>query len=512
MPSEPADTIRRLSVVAQSLRELQPCVPTATPFDAVRVLGASPRLLPEGISLSTPRDIELARRVVACARTDDGLEDLEHWRRCAIQMRRELEEDFSQFLASAGLSIAYHARRDGRLRVLFISEPAGFSGGEESLCQLIDHLDRNAFEAYALVGGEGAFAARLRSSGANVIVASCGFGTSGVERLLYVLRRVLEVKPHVVHFNGPVDAPTLHAVVLTQVPFVAHARNALLTDDVDMFRLATRIIAVSEFMKERVLRLEIPEERVSVVYDEVDPDVFTTAAYDKDELRRQYGIPPQAKVALMIARLVPNKRHDLFLKAAFEAKTDIPQLHLLLKGDVFVDDVTPDRVVEYIDTHGMRSWVTIVPFVDDIRKMHSIADVLVLCSDDEALGRCVVEAMAMKVPVIVSDSGGTHEIVRDGETGFVFSGGDVSALRGCLIEALSDNNRYHHLGRAARSYVVDHLTARESAARVMALYEQMLSAATQGTIEPEHRYASAISAQSCRASTQLNRRHAVREP
>ncbi len=49
----------------------------------------------------------------------------------------------------------------------------------------------------------------------------------------------------------------------------------------------------------------------------------------------------------MLARLIPpNKRHDLFIMAAFEEATTIPQLHLLLKGDVFVEDVTADRVIE----------------------------------------------------------------------------------------------------------------------------------------------------------------------
>jgi glycosyltransferase involved in cell wall biosynthesis len=485
MASEPAEIILRLSMAAHTLRELQPCMPTATPFDAGRAFGASARLLPEGVSISTPRDIELARRAVAGGDSDD-LKLLEHWRRCAIQVRSELSETLSQPLRSASLDVASRSRpgREARRRILFISEPAGFSGGEESLCQLISHLDRDLFEPYAFVGGDGAFAARLRSSRANVIIAPCGFGTSGVERLLYVLGVLHQVKPQVVHFNGPVDSPTLHAVVLTKVPFVAHARNALLTGDLDALRLATRIIAVSEFTKERVLRLDVAEHRVSVLYDEVDPSSFASGAFDKDELRAQFGIAPRARVALLIARLVPNKRHDLFLKAAIEAKSHIPRLHLVLKADVFVDDAAADRVVDFIEAHSMKSWVTTVPFVDDIRKMHSLADVLVLCSDDEALGRCVVEAMAMEIPVIVSDSGGSHEIVRDGETGFVFPGGNAGALARCLVEALSDSGRHKNMGRAARRHVIEHLTALQSAAKVSDLYEEVLSANSSKAAAP----------------------------
>jgi phosphatidylinositol alpha-1,6-mannosyltransferase len=63
--------------------------------------------------------------------------------------------------------------------------------------------------------------------------------------------------------------------------------------------------------------------------------------------------------------------------------------------------------------------------------------VVVLCSDREGLGRCVVEAMAMGTPVVVTDSGGTHEVVNHRKTGFVVRGGDARDLATRIVEALT---------------------------------------------------------------------------
>jgi glycosyltransferase involved in cell wall biosynthesis len=62
-------------------------------------------------------------------------------------------------------------------------------------------------------------------------------------------------------------------------------------------------------------------------------------------------------------------------------------------------------------------------YVSDIRQVIVAADLLVLCSEREGLGRCVVEAMAMELPVIVTASGGSPEIVESGHVGgFVVNG------------------------------------------------------------------------------------------
>jgi glycosyltransferase involved in cell wall biosynthesis len=84
-------------------------------------------------------------------------------------------------------------------------------------------------------------------------------------------------------------------------------------------------------------------------------------------------------------------------------------------------------------------------------ELYRAADVFVLPSDYEPFGLVVNEAMLCQVPVIVSDRvGARFDLVREGETGYIFPCGDVNALAAMLTRALSDPPLLQRMGTAAR--------------------------------------------------------------
>ena len=145
------------------------------------------------------------------------------------------------------------------------------------------------------------------------------------------------------------------------------------------------------------------------------------------------------------------------------------------------------RIHELAGLLEVRDYVTFAPFLEDIRIVHEAADVIVLCSDGEALGRCIPEAMAMEVPVVVTDSGGTREIVADGETGMVVRPGDDGAVAGAIERLLTDRELYCRCAANARQYAVERLSAENSAHKVAQIYSGIVArwndgAAAQHTI------------------------------
>ncbi len=83
--------------------------------------------------------------------------------------------------------------------------------------------------------------------------------------------------------------------------------------------------------------------------------------------------------------------------------------------------------------------------------MYAASDILVLPSEYEPFGLVVNEAMLCRCPVIVSDRvGARFDLVREGETGFVFPCGDSDALVAALLQALRDRARLRRMGEAAR--------------------------------------------------------------
>src|SRR5205085_10832980 len=73
----------------------------------------------------------------------------------------------------------------------------------------------------------------------------------------------------------------------------------------------------------------------------------------------------------------------------------------------------------------------------------------------ELLGLSVLEAMASGTPVVASRTGGLPEVVRDGETGFLVTPGDVPELHDRLDRLLRDPALARRMGRAARELVLD---------------------------------------------------------
>jgi glycosyltransferase involved in cell wall biosynthesis len=81
----------------------------------------------------------------------------------------------------------------------------------------------------------------------------------------------------------------------------------------------------------------------------------------------------------------------------------------------------------------------------------------------------------MEIPVVVTDTGGTHELISSGTRGgFVVPGNDSQALAARVVELLRSPILRTELGKRGREYVVEHLDARISAQTVMNLYDQAL--------------------------------------
>ena len=101
--------------------------------------------------------------------------------------------------------------------------------------------------------------------------------------------------------------------------------------------------------------------------------------------------------------------------------------------------------------------------------IEAAADVLVLCSDLEPLGTCVLETMSLELPVIVSDSGGACELVQDGDSGLVVPGSNPAALAQAIVSIAQDQQWAADLGRRAREQVLNGFTLDHHASQVASI-------------------------------------------
>jgi len=443
----------------------------AVPFDAAAEYQAHPRELPESLRIRNSTHVDIARAVIGSRHKASGsLRDLLSWKRETLSKQRALDSEPRPPAVQHPLG---HRTRVRQRKILFVSTPSAYSGAEECLCQLAGELDRELYKPYALVGACGYFTERLQHFGAEVIVPNRDFSSNSVENFFFTLSVLRKIKPDVVHINAASGIPVIVAARLLGIPVIYHLRIAVLQGIADYLKGSEAIIAVSEFVRAEAERRDIEGNRIRVIHDGVDVDHFSRASFSKAVVRQQLGLPPDVPIVLNIARFARNKRQDLLIAAAESVRKRLPDLHLVFVGEA-EDQQYYSEIVEQIEKAGLASNATFLSFQRDIRMIEAASDVLVLCSDREPLGICILEAMAMELPIVATDSGGSHELFVDGETGLKVQAGDVQSLAAAIESILTKPVLTHRLVRAARRHVETGYTIQNNAKAVMDLYEEVL--------------------------------------
>jgi glycosyltransferase involved in cell wall biosynthesis len=217
-----------------------------------------------------------------------------------------------------------------------------------------------------------------------------------------------------------------------------------------LFRLADVVILPSSGGSALMRSLGIAEERIALTPYCVDNDrwIAESSRVDREAVRRSWNIPGDAPVVLYCAKLQPWKRPRDVLHAFVRA--GLPNSYLVFAGDGALRAALESEVVSLKISDRVR----FLGFVNQsqLPETYAASDIFVLASEYEPFGVVVNEAMLCGCPVIVSDRvGAKFDLVREGETGFVFPMGDVNALSKLLHQVLRSPELLRRLSQAART-------------------------------------------------------------
>jgi len=222
------------------------------------------------------------------------------------------------------------------------------------------------------------------------------------------------------------------------------------------------------------------EVRTVVVPPGVDTRRFRPLdPVDRADVRRRFDLDPGALVVLGLSRLVPRKGFDRLIDAVAELAPGRPDLVLVIAGggrDRGRLERRADRAGAPVRFLGRVS-------DDDLPKIHGAADVFaMICRnrwlglEQEGFGIVFLEAAACGVPAVAGRSGGSHEAVADGETGFVVNPRDVAAVRTAIARLIDDDELRARMGAAARRRALDEFAYDRLATRLEPVARGELSA------------------------------------
>lgn len=225
-------------------------------------------------------------------------------------------------------------------------------------------------------------------------------------------------------------------------------------------RRAAGIIAVSQALKDAMVPLGVPAERIVVLRNGVDLDTFRPG----DRIAARAALDVKGKTLLSVGHLIERKGNEITI----DALPGLPGFTLLLAGD----GPERGRLEVQAERLGVRDRVRFLGVVDhqSLRQIYVAADALVLASSREGWPNVLLEAMACGTPVVASAIWGNPEVVSRPEAGVLMKSrtpdGVVKAVE-ALFARLPDRE-------ATRAYAENH-SWDETSAGQLRLFDQVLA-------------------------------------
>ncbi len=378
-----------------------------------------------------------------------------------------------------------------RLRVLRVITRLSVGGPAIQAVLLSARLDPERFETLLVAGTESAVEGnmielgRLDAPPALRRIAALGREISPLDdlRALWSLVRLIrEFKPDIVHTHLA-KAGTLGRVAarIAGVPVVIHTfhgtvfrgyfgslRSRLFLEiERALARVSTRLVAITAGQRRELVALGIGSDATVVEIPlglELAPFID---APSRTEARVALGLPEDAPVVAIVARLVPIKDVGLFLRTL--AKLKRPAIGLI------VGDGEERASLESLAVSlGIASRCRFLGWQRDVRSIYAAADVVVLTSRNEGSPVSIIEAMAAARPVVCTDVGGVSDVVASGVSGILVPYGDADGLAAAIDGLLADPAMRERLGNEARNAVSPRYDVSRLVTDITALYASLV--------------------------------------
>jgi N-acetyl-alpha-D-glucosaminyl L-malate synthase BshA len=226
------------------------------------------------------------------------------------------------------------------------------------------------------------------------------------------------------------------------------------------------ITAVSRFLERQTVEAFRIERPIRVIHNFVDCNEFRPSR--NEDMRARY-----AKADERLIVHVSNFRKVKNLPAVVEVFSRVRESHptkLLLVGD----GPELETVERAVTERGLSSDVVFLGDQEFIADVLPAGDVFLLPSEHESFGLAALEAMSCGLPVVASNVGGLHEVMQDGETGFLFDPHDVAGMSDVIVRLFGDEEWRRAVGLKARERAKRDFGKDRIVGEYMSLYEELL--------------------------------------
>jgi glycosyltransferase involved in cell wall biosynthesis len=380
------------------------------------------------------------------------------------------------------------------MRVVLVIDDLRLAGAQRVIVQEARalHPRRVAFSVVALAPDpDASFTPELRALGVDVSYVP-GRGLRDVHRVGALADLIRRVRPDVVHTHltyanilGTLAAKLAHRPSVASIHNVDGNQLKFATpkrwlEGLVIRRWATRVAVVADGARMAVAKnFGVPVDHLLTLPNAMDPcTIRLPIGYCRAQMRQALGGLPGESLLCTVGRLDPSKGQASFLLALADLRARKPGLRFraLLVGE----GPQKDHLQRLTANFGLADRVSLLGVRRDVAEIVAASDVFVLASLNEGLSQAMLEAMALGVPVVATDVGGTSDAVAPGHTGWLTMAGDSIGLATAIDQALGDRREATSRAAAARQLIQRQFSLTSHLARLEDLYRGVAAGTAAG--------------------------------
>jgi glycosyltransferase involved in cell wall biosynthesis len=362
------------------------------------------------------------------------------------------------------------------IRVAYLCEFPTLLGGERSLLQFLRSCPAYDIDPIVVAPPEGLLADTLAKR--NLPHVAWKPGTKQ-DRLI---RELASKHIELIHGNSLMVGDAALAVgAALGAPALTHVRDIMNLSPARLGRLASLagLIAVSSAVREWLVGLGLPKDRISVIGNAVDPDRLSDEAIGPT-IASELGLSDETRLIGCVGQICLRKGQDVFLSAAAEVARHAEDVAFVVIGARYsakAESVQFEEALhEIARMPPLRGRVHFLGYRGDVPRILGRLDLLVVPSRQEPLSRVLLEGLALHVPAIATGVGGSPEILDGGRFGRLVPPDQPEELAAAMLEVLRERSAARDRASAASAWVRQRYSPETQARKIRQLYDRLLHA------------------------------------
>lgn len=372
------------------------------------------------------------------------------------------------------------------MNILFLSHVSSLYGANRSMLDIIRNINREKFKCFVVIPNRGEIGIKLREMKVSykvVPMSSTVHTRCDYEELEKIEKNCKAIKEicnlihmwniDIVHTNSSVINLGAIAAKITKRKHIWHIReldihynykrDSKLLDRI-LLKKSDKVICISNYVKKELCK-KTNYENIVVFYNPIDSENYN--------IKRE-AVLAHTQLKLLVCGLIHENKKQLVAVRAMKILVDkgYRNLKLIIVGD---GGGYKKKIVQYIRTNHMGNYVEINPFCEDLSKYREQADIAIMSSVYEALGRVTIESMLSELIVIGADSGATHELIKNGVNGLKYMPDSPEELAEKIEYAIGHKEEMEKIVKQAKRFAIKCFEAKEKVPQLEAIYLQLFN-------------------------------------